>query len=174
MAGYRDRLKVTFSTLLYEAELRGIEYKKKTYVRVVGYGLGVWAIDKEIQYENFARALIESIEESLTTNIKVVDLSYVFGTSYNDTTITTRAGQNVTFILSKSDTAAKLEKEYEDLLLVTSYAWDSNAFPGNEYWFGSLDDSSDPAALCCSLIGELQNAYINPFADRITVVDGKI
>jgi hypothetical protein len=44
---------------------------------------------------------------------------------------------------------------------VASYAWDGNAFPGNEYWKGFLSSSGDPAAACCSMIGELQNAWIN-------------
>ncbi|KAI0478420.1 hypothetical protein GGR56DRAFT_689217 [Xylariaceae sp. FL0804] len=50
----------------------------------------------------------------------------------------------------------------EEQLLVVSYAWDGNAFPGNEYWAGMLDASGDPAAACMSTIAELHNPYINP------------
>ena len=48
-----------------------------------------------------------------------------------------------------------------DRLLVAMYAWDGDSFPGNEYWWGSLTASGDPAAACCSLTSELQNADIN-------------
>lgn len=41
---------------------------------------------------------------------------------------------------------------------------------GNEYWSGIIDDSDDPAAVCCSTIVELHNPYVNPFEHRIKVL----
>ena len=53
------------------------------------------------------------------------------------------------------------QEKNKKFLKVAMYAWDGNAFPGNEYWCGVLSASGDPAAACCSQIPQLQNAYIN-------------
>ena len=47
-------------------------------------------------------------------------------------------------------------------LLFAMYAWDSNAFAGNEYFFNMLSASGDPAAAACSTIAFLQCPYVNP------------
>jgi hypothetical protein len=85
-----------------------------------------------------------------------------------------RAGaqKGIRVVFSRRDPAQKLEG---DELLVLSYAWDGNAFPGNEYWSGSLSGSGDPAAACMSTVAELHNPLVNPeFTQRIKIagVDG--
>lgn len=51
--------------------------------------------------------------------------------------------------------------DYEYCLLSAMYAWDSNSFPGNEYYIGMLSASGDPAAAACSTIPYVQNSRIN-------------
>mmetsp|Transcript_23931 Transcript_23931/g.32916 ORF Transcript_23931/g.32916 Transcript_23931/m.32916 type:complete len:111 (-) Transcript_23931:90-422(-) len=62
---------------------------------------------------------------------------------------------------SKRHPQSLLPSNKADSLLVVSYAWDSNSWPGNEFYSGSLDGSGDPAAASCSMIAELHNAEIN-------------
>ena len=57
--------------------------------------------------------------------------------------------------------ADELYAPFRKCLLVAMYAWDSNSFPGNEYYFGQLSASGDPAAASCSTIPFVQNAEIN-------------
>lgn len=45
---------------------------------------------------------------------------------------------------------------------MVSYAWDGNALPGNEFWWGQLAASGDPAAASSTQIAELHNPHINP------------
>ena len=42
--GYNQRNRITFETLLVEANHRATQLKKKAYVHIVGLALGVWRI----------------------------------------------------------------------------------------------------------------------------------
>ncbi len=49
----------------------------------------------------------------------------------------------------------------EGKVVVSSWAYDGNSYPGNEYWVGSLQTSSDPAAACATQVPELHNPLVN-------------
>jgi hypothetical protein len=168
MHRYRQRIALTLEIFLLEAEGRGKEADAPVHAFIVGLGLGVWQFTLE-QSTVYVEALIATIKTLSLSSIQVVELSWVVDT-YNSTdriTVPTREGNNITVLFTRRDPAIRRE---EDRLLVACYAWDGNAFPGNEVWRGSLCASGDPAAVCCSTIGELQNGYINPFWKNIYTV----
>ena len=72
-----------------------------------------------------------------------------------------KIGNTKLHMVDKSGPHVKLTGEDEGKLLVVSFAWDSNALPGNEFWEGTLDSSSDPAAACSTQVAELHNWHIN-------------
>lgn len=163
---YKARLRITFETLLLEANERAKEAGTTAYVHVVGLGLGVWQVRSEQP--------VWYIEE-FTAAIKDLDLAHVSTLEFGwiDAGLAQAACEeagkhaNIRILFNRRDPAAKLDT---DELLVVSYAWDGNAFPGNEYWVGSLAGSGDPAAACCSTIAQLHNPMINLYTTRIKSV----
>jgi hypothetical protein len=106
---------------------------------------------------------VEVLSEAIVDYSFVLNFSYISLSPSQQKEIAELSKANILFL--DRDLAELLPPEYSNHLLITSYAWDSNSFPGNEIYAGSLAGSGDPAANCCCTIFELHNPYINPYCD---------
>lgn len=192
MERYKLRIGITLETFLLEANSRGEESAKKVHAFLVGLGLGIWQFTPD-QKMAYMESLIDFVSNISIPMVEIVELSFILD-SYNGKSkflVPSRTGaaensqphghsenyelsegktcrtRDIELRLTRNDPACKRDG---DRLLVASYAWDGNAFPGNEIWRGSLSASGDPAAICCSTVGELQNAYVNPFWGNIKIL----
>lgn len=165
---YKARCRVTAEMFLLEANARAHEAGTKAWAYVVGLGLGVWQYYSQ-QREWYVSIFAEVIAELELAFVGTVEFAYILNlpAETQQAVIDAGAKKGIKVVFSRRDPAEKLEG---DELLVLSYAWDGNAFPGNEYWNGSLAGSGDPAAACMSTVGELHNPLVNPeFTGRIKV-----
>ncbi|MBA2369415.1 MAG: DUF4804 domain-containing protein [Candidatus Protochlamydia sp.] len=158
---YKERLRRVVEPFLEEANQRAGAEGKKAYVHAVGIGLGVWQISPK-QKEYMLEVYAEILNSRPLPHIADIDFSYFNamqcgGVGDLEKICTTE--NEITVHFSNRNPAEKLSSDQK--LLVASYAWDGNTFPGNEYWMGSLSASGDPAAACCSTIPQLQNPLIN-------------
>lgn len=163
---YKKRIRLVVEPFLKDANTRAQKLNKKAYVHVVGLGLGVWQIDKkqeELMLEVYDRLMCKTH----FSYISDIDFSWFslnsdeFQKIRNRLLCKSNNNGHINIHFSKRNPADKLTGDNTGKLLVAMYAWDGNAYPGNEYWFGMLAASGDPAAACCSTIAELQNSKIN-------------
>lgn len=159
---FKQRIRMIAEPFLADANRRGEEAGQQVYAVAVGFGIGVWAIPelKGVQ----ARLLVLAFLEALAANDwpHISDLCFSW---FPDTAqLVAPPWVKQTMIHFNTDPPMrKLKGKNAGKLLVASYAWDGNSYPGNEYWESALAASGDPAAACCSTISELQNPDINPF-----------
>lgn len=165
---YKARTRITADMFLLEANARAAEAETKAWAYVVGLGLGVWQYYHQ-QREWYIEVFGAAIAELDLPHVGTVEFAYINNLPADLEREVTQVGakKGIRVVFSRRDPANKLDG---DELLVLSYAWDGNAFPGNEYWIGSLAGSGDPAAACMSTVAELHNPLVNPdFTKRIKV-----
>ncbi|MEM6345559.1 MAG: DUF4804 domain-containing protein [Bacteroidota bacterium] len=159
---YKTRLRRVVEPFLRDANERAKEANTTAYVVAVGLGIGVWAIEsiKDLQASLQVEAYLDTLAANDFSHISDLRFSW-FPESTHPYAAQFPAGISVSF--DQQSPMVKLLGADQGKLLVANYAWDGNSYPGNEYWQGSLAASGDPAAMCCSTLGELQNPDINPF-----------
>jgi hypothetical protein len=181
--GYAVRMQLTLEPLILYANHVAGEQGRKARLRLVGLGIGVWAVNQPEQGKVIVEVVKNIIRSHDLPHITMIELSWfpndallsghpldnvkrsVVNDPANFTAWTHISGQvadrqdrKITLEQNRVNPAAPIN---QGELLVAVYAWDSNSFPGNEYWIDRRDDSGDPAAACCSTIQELQNPFIN-------------
>ena len=160
---YKKRMEIPVYLFLKDAHERGKKDGKKVYAHVVGLGLGVWQILPEqgqLLFDTYTEVL-HKMQQQEIAYISDIDFSW-FASGLNWDGIKNNK-QGIKIHVSNRNPADKLVHQNAEKLLVAQYAWDGNAYPGNEYWIKMLTASGDPAAACCSTIAELQNLEINPY-----------
>ncbi|KAI1798617.1 hypothetical protein F4811DRAFT_175061 [Daldinia bambusicola] len=171
---YTERIRISADILLMEANERAKAIGRKALVYIVGLGLGVWRYHS-LQPELFVHAFGESLTalRRKLTHVGTLEFAWIdVPDDVQDQMGATGNEMNINIMFSKRNPADLPEEADISCLPVISYAWDGNAFPGNEYWEGSLSGSGDPAAACMSTIAELHNPLVNPdFTGRIFVIN---
>lgn len=157
LPAYKLRLARVIEPVLQHANQLAQAGKKMAVVRLVGFGLGVWAVEGVDQASYFTQVVRELVGRGTLPHIRRIQMLYILPTAKTELALDSQHNQ-VVIEFSQGNPSAPVAA---DELLVATYAWDGNSFPGNEYWSGSLSGSGDPAAACSSTIQQLQNPYIN-------------
>ncbi|KAJ8872661.1 hypothetical protein PR048_026272 [Dryococelus australis] len=159
---YKKRLSASIEMLLLEAEFRAIEKNTTAYIHIVGIGLGVWKVSKH-QEKVFLATFAECVGrlQERITHVSDIHFGWFSETSCGSISNGGKFECGIRVAFSKRPPHTKLSDVDSGKLLIVSYAWDGNAFPGNEFWLGKLSSTGDSAAACSSQITELHNPVIN-------------
>ena len=172
---YKNSIRNNYFLQLLSANANAEHFGQEAVVSIVSLGTGAWGIALE-QGNYSVDVITDLLKSGIFPHIGTVKFVWFsgngnlecgtavqkspIGTEERQGVINTPDGREIKVIFTIQDPAIPLSKEE---LLVAMYAWDSNAYPGNEFWHGSkyLGASGDPAAASCSQISWLQNSRIN-------------
>ncbi|XP_028163874.1 uncharacterized protein LOC114355289 isoform X2 [Ostrinia furnacalis] len=178
---YHRRTRLLADLVLAEANARAKEEGKSAFLNVIGAGLGLWKVSGhqlDVYILTFLERIVALLDEGQLDNVADVNFAYIKPGKevaaffkeckenpdckklFIKNESHPRGGLNVQ--LENREPSTRLSGAHEGKLLVLTYAWDSNAHPGNEFWIGKLSSSGDSAAACATQITELHNAHINP------------
>lgn len=167
---YRKRMELIIRPFLIHAGNMPGSVGKKAYVHAIGSGLGVWSLrghEDQMEYDLMYvyRKILGSISFG---NIGVIDFAW-FGNGNLVRQLFDNMTRNSDIkIFCSRNSPAGQDEYYSGIdksrhLVVASFAWDSNAYVGNEYYVGMLSASGDPAAASHSVIADTLNPDRNSY-----------
>ena len=153
---YRDRLALSFDSLLIDTNDRAKRKEKFAVLHVTGLGLGVWKLFLEQTdiYVTFFLERVQALQPKMH-HIRRICMNHLPGGTSKHIRRIGRIG------ISFEDVAPALRLAPDEMLAYV-FAGNSNAHGGNGFWKRDLDGSAEPAAAAFSQIAETFNPYINP------------
>ena len=134
-------------------------------MHAIGIVLDVNEVDAATQENIILEVYKDILTKHQFKHISDIDFSDFLQASSANTQSAVIQGTALHF--SRRNPADKLTGGDQGKLLGADYARDSNSYPGNKYWMGTLTESSDQAAACSSLVARLQSP------DNVARVCGK-
>lgn len=157
---YKRRIRATVEPFLEYASQLGATHRTVAgghgaHVRVKGLGLGAWWVDP-VQEDLMKQVYEELLVERTLSGIDVLEFAYFPSEDVP-------AGSRTIHVKASK---CGFAEPVGNRLLVAMYAWDGNAYAGNEWWAESgsgkyLGMTDDSAAASCSLITSLQHPVVN-------------
>eukprot|EP00484_Ammonia_sp_Unknown_P023517 CAMPEP_0197024828 /NCGR_PEP_ID=MMETSP1384-20130603/5315_1 /TAXON_ID=29189 /ORGANISM="Ammonia sp." /LENGTH=616 /DNA_ID=CAMNT_0042453283 /DNA_START=49 /DNA_END=1899 /DNA_ORIENTATION=+ len=173
---FRQRIRVSLELFMFDSDERCKQSKQPGFCHLVGLGAGYWAFHKTRQDVEMVKVALDIIRDSDLAHIECLYFSWFSREAEEDAGLDGKETNNkreyvvedkkkkkIFVQFGNRNPADPLDEKFKakKCLICACYAWDGNSFPGNEYWFGGLSASGDPAAAACSLIAWSQNSEIN-------------
>ena len=142
-------MRVAYETFFLEAQARADEEQKDAVCWLVGLGTGAWAVNTAMQEEAIEEVIIDIFH---TIHLPRIAELRQYSQRTAKKNLERKQGAGLPAVHWTRGNLNPGDTIMDNQILVRLYAWDGNAFPGNEFWVGLFDGSDDPAAACSSTI----------------------